>query len=297
MTILRSSKNIFFFGNQGGFSASVFSQLLLQGIPVSRVFCASIAPAPVPQTTLPVAQPTKAVTIVDLAQQQGIPIEYLANPSALNSIKLDGIETPDYILVACFPYRLPASIIDWPLLGCLNIHPSLLPKYRGPDPIFWQLHKNESQTGVSLHLVTPELDAGPIVDQKICPFVGGAKRNDIEIMLAESGATLFTSFVTTKSAQSFMGKQQDESLTSYYPYPSSDNYEISLSWSAKHAYNFINGTHSPSGFYTAKIKNQTIYITSALEYSINDNILDKTLKLKNERLIQFSPGILRATIG
>lgn len=297
MTILRPSKNIFFFGNQGEFSASVFSQLLLQGIPVSRVFCASIAPASAPEKTLPVAQPTKPIALVSLAQQQGIPIDYLSNPSALNSIKLESAENPDYILVACFPYRLPASIIDWPLLGCFNIHPSLLPRYRGSDPIFWQLQKNETRTGVSLHLVTPELDAGPIVDQKICPFVEGSKRNDIEIMLAESGAVLFTSFITTNSAQSFMGKQQDESLASYYPYPSTDNYEVPSSWSAKHAYNFINGTHSPSGFYTAKIKNQTIYITSALEYSSNDNILGKTLKLKNERLIQFSPGILRVTIG
>jgi methionyl-tRNA formyltransferase len=297
MTILRSSKNIFFFGNQGEFSASVFSQLLLQGIPVSRVFCASIAPASVPEKMLPVAQPTKAITLVNLAQQQGIPIHYLSNQAALNSIKPDNIENPDYILVACFPYRLPSFIIDWPLLGCLNIHPSLLPKYRGPDPIFWQLQKNEFQTGVSLHLVTPELDAGPIVDQKICPYVEGAERNDIEIMLAESGAALFISLITTKSAPSFTGKQQDESLASYYQYPSTDNYEVSSSWSAKHAYNFINGTHSPSGFYTAKIKNQTIYITSALEYSNNGNILGKTPKLKNEQLIQFSPGILRVTIG
>ena len=297
MTILSSPKNTFFFGNLGEFSASAFSQLLLQGVPVSRVYCASIAPASTPEKALPVTQPTKAITLVNLAQQQGIPIHYLSDQTALTSIKPDSIENPDYILVACFPYRLPASIIDWPLLGCLNIHPSLLPKYRGPDPIFWQLQNSESQTGVSLHLVTPELDAGPVVDQKTCPFIEGAKRDNIEIMLAESGADLFSSFITTKSAQGFTGKQQDESLASYYPYPSTDNYELSSSLSAKHAYNFINGTHSPSGFYTVKIKNQTIHITSALEYSSNDNILGKALKSENERLIKFSPGILHVTIG
>ncbi|MCK4587076.1 MAG: hypothetical protein KAU29_07025, partial [Gammaproteobacteria bacterium] len=291
MTLPKSPKNIYFFGNQGVFSASVFNKMLQQGAPVTRVFCASIAPASVPEKTLPVTQPTKAITLERLAQNLGIPIEYIPNQSALNSLTSNRDENPDYILVACFPYRLPASIIDWPLLGCLNIHPSLLPKYRGPDPIFWQLQKNESQTGVSLHLVTPKLDAGPIVDQKIRPFLEGSKRNDIEIMLAESGAALFTSYITTKSPQRFMDMQQDESLANYYPYPSIDDYEVSSTWSAKHVYNFINGTHSPSGIYITNIKNKIINITSAIDYTKGDNIPVKIKNSINEQLIQFSPGI------
>lgn len=296
MTILRSSKNIFFFGNQGVFSASVFSQILQQGIIISRVFCASIAPATVPERTLPVARPAKEITLESLARGHGIPVVYIPNQSILNSIKPDEVEYPDYILVACFPYRLPESIIAWPQSGCLNIHPSLLPKYRGPDPIFWQLHENETQTGVSLHFVSSELDSGPIVDQHLCPFKEGSNRHDIELSLAKSGATLFTSFITANSTHDFTGSRQDETLASYYPHPSVDKYEVSSSWSAKHAFNFIHGTHSPTGYYIVKSENQSLNITSALEYSDNNNFPGKTKKLENERFIQFSPGILRVTI-
>ena len=296
MSIVRSSKNIFFFGNQGAFSASVLSQILQQSVPISRVFCASIAPASVPENTLPVINPKNGISLETLAHDHGIPINYIPNQSALSSIISDEAKHPDYILVACFPYRLPATIIDWPHSGCLNIHPSLLPKYRGPDPIFWQLHNNESQTGVTLHFVTSEMDAGPIVNQKSCPFEAGFNRRDIEITLAKTGASLFTAFINTGHTQNFSGKRQDDSHASYYPYPSVNNFEVPSSWSAKHAFNFIRGTHSPSGFYMAQYDNKSVKVTSALEYSYKNNISDYAQILKNERLIKFSQGILRVTI-
>ena len=144
---------------------------------------------------------------------------------SLNSIRTNSIQRPDYNLVAFFPYKLPSAIIDWPLSSCLNIHPSLFPKYRGPDPIFWQLYNNEPATGVTLHLVSADIDAGPIISQKATAYIEGAKRDQIEISLSQVGAKLCTEFVSTNSAQGRSHIPQNESNSSYNPFPPPHNYD------------------------------------------------------------------------
>jgi methionyl-tRNA formyltransferase len=65
-----------------------------------------------------------------------------------------------------FPYRVPGSVLDAIAHGAYNIHFSLLPGYRGPNPLFWQLKNNEKKTAVSIHRMTSQLDRGPIIAQQ-----------------------------------------------------------------------------------------------------------------------------------
>lgn len=285
-----------FFGTRGQFSAAAFSALLEQGTPISSVFCASVGPAKPPEALLPVSNPPEVETLESLAYRHDIPIRYVPDLTGLNSLNLQEIDKPDFILVACFPYRLPATITRWPVSGCLNIHPSLLPKYRGPDPIFWQLHNNESQTGISLHFVSSEMDAGPVITQKNCLLKEGSNRHEIESLFARAGAELFTSFINNKRAHDIPGQKQEESLASYNAIPSPQNYEIPSSWGAEHAFNFIRGTNSPTGYYIIKSENNSFNVTTALEYSHDNKIVKPSQQIKNELLIQFSPGILHVTI-
>ncbi len=69
----------------------------------------------------------------------------------------------DTVMVITFPWKLPQAILSIPLNGCFNFHPGLLPKYKGGDPIFWQIRNMEKTIGLTLHVMTPEIDAGPIV--------------------------------------------------------------------------------------------------------------------------------------
>ncbi len=200
-----------------------------------------------------------------LAHQQGIPVQHIMNQAELDSLNSQKFIKPDFILVACFPFRLSEYFIRWPDLGCLNIHPSLLPQYRGPDPLFWQLHNNESQTGVSLHMVTSHMDAGPVVSQRIFSFKDGATRYDLETSLAKKGAELFTSLLTKNITQSITGEAQDESNASYFPIPTNKDYEISLEWSSRQAFNFIKGTCSPSDSYKIETKGKPINIVSIVK--------------------------------
>lgn len=72
----------------------------------------------------------------------------------------------DAVFVIAFPWKIPVAILDIPLKGFFNFHFGVLPKYKGADPIFWQIKNMESKGGLFVHKMTAEIDAGPIVWQK-----------------------------------------------------------------------------------------------------------------------------------
>jgi methionyl-tRNA formyltransferase len=78
---------------------------------------------------------------------------------------LHGLE-PDVIFSAGFPWKLPPALLKVPRLGCINAHPALLPKYRGPEPVFWQIMNGEPQIGMTIHRMDAEFDTGPILVQR-----------------------------------------------------------------------------------------------------------------------------------
>src|SRR5581483_2102492 len=73
---------------------------------------------------------------------------------------------PDLIFVAGFPRKLPPNLLELPRLGCINLHPSLLPRYRGPDPLFWQFMNDETHVGFTFHRMDTDFDTGPILIQR-----------------------------------------------------------------------------------------------------------------------------------
>lgn len=179
-------------------------------------------------------------------------------------------------------------------IACINIHPSLLPKYRGPDPIFWQLKKGETRTGVSLHLLTEEFDTGPIVMQKMIAYEQGSYKKDIEILLGQEGATLFTTLIKNSLSIEKIARTQDETKSSYYPNPTDSDFQLSTDWSARQAFNFIRGVWPPINRFSLEIGDTTWIVTQALEYS-SEGKLPEPAQIHNDELyIQFSPGILHA---
>jgi len=72
---------------------------------------------------------------------------------------------PDLLLCLGFPWKIPPDALAVPRLGCVNGHPSLLPRYRGPNPVAWSIRNGESEIGFTLHRMDAELDTGPILAQ------------------------------------------------------------------------------------------------------------------------------------
>ncbi len=116
----------------------------------------------------------------------------------------------DFLLVACWPKLLPVEVLNAVSKKALNLHPSLLPKYRGVDPIGDQLLVKDYNFGITLHLLDNQLDTGDIVLQKAMKLDSQYNRNDITRQTAQSGAQLFIKAIRTYSASGWVLTKQIE---------------------------------------------------------------------------------------
>jgi methionyl-tRNA formyltransferase len=96
----------------------------------------------------------------------------------------------DALVVVAYGQILPASLLDVPRLGSLNVHPSLLPRHRGPAPIEWSILKGDRETGVTIIKMDPGVDSGPILAQLRAPIEPNDTTRSLGARLAELGGSL-----------------------------------------------------------------------------------------------------------
>jgi methionyl-tRNA formyltransferase len=122
---------------------------------------------------------------------------------------------PDLIVVAAYGQILPAAILELPRLGCLNVHTSLLPKYRGAAPIQWALLDGESETGVTIMKMDAGLDTGAILTQRATPIEENDNAATLHDRLATLGAELLTATIPLYAEGGIEPKPQDHSRATY----------------------------------------------------------------------------------
>ncbi len=150
---------IIFFGTSV-FSEKILSELLKQ-VPIALVVTQPDRPAGRKKELL--APPVK-----DLALRENLPLKQF---SKIDQPALDFIRQiePDLIVVASYGLILPQALLEIPAFGCVNVHPSLLPKYRGATPIQGALLNGDQETGVTLMIMNEKMDAGDILIQEKVP--------------------------------------------------------------------------------------------------------------------------------
>jgi len=121
---------------------------------------------------------------------------------------------PDLIAVASYGQILPKEILELPPLGCVNIHASLLPKYRGAAPIARAIENGESETGITLMEMGEGLDDGAIIAQKATP-IGLLNAGELTEKLAKIGAELLMEYLPQIADGTAPRTLQDESLATY----------------------------------------------------------------------------------
>lgn len=154
---------------------------------------------------------------------------------------------PDLIVVSCFPWRLPSSLLGLPRLGCINVHPSLLPTGRGPEPVFWTLRRGERETGATIYLMDEELDTGPILAQEHLLVPPGIRAPDLERRLAALGGRLLVPVIAELAAGTARPGPQNPAAATPAPVPSDDDYLIPANLPASWAYNFARGVSPLNG--------------------------------------------------
>lgn len=125
--------------------------------------------------------------------------------------------SPDLIVVAAYGKILPEDILNYPQYGSINVHSSLLPKYRGAAPINWAILNGEEETGVSIMYMAKELDAGDIISQVSTGIDPEEDAQMLTARLAALGAEALSNTVEALAAGSAVRIPQEESAHTYAP--------------------------------------------------------------------------------
>ena len=129
---------------------------------------------------------------------------------------LQGLK-PDLIAVAAYGKILPVDILELPPLGCVNVHSSLLPRYRGAAPINWAILNGEDETGVTIQRMAEGVDTGDVLAQVSTPIDINENAAQLTVRLARLGAELLVETVRALETGSARAAPQDESLASHAP--------------------------------------------------------------------------------
>lgn len=160
-----------------------------------------------------VLSPTEVKT---WAQARAIPV--LTPPSLKDDAVIADLKLApcDVYIVASYGKIIPESILYLPPRKTLNVHPSLLPKYRGPSPIQSMILADERHIGVSIMELDKEMDHGPIVASKeVLPAVWPMREIDLEKLLGEEGGALLASLLPDWIAGKLLPKEQDHKSATY----------------------------------------------------------------------------------
>jgi methionyl-tRNA formyltransferase len=124
---------------------------------------------------------------------------------------------PDLICIATFPRLIPQEITRLAPLGTINVHPSLLPRHRGPLPLFWTYHADDRATGITVHHASQTFDAGDIILQESFPLPRAYPHATLNEDIARRGASLLRSAAAALARGRAPRVAQDESAATYAP--------------------------------------------------------------------------------
>ncbi len=153
--------------------------------------------------------------VKEKAVELGIPVYQPAKVREPEFVELLRNIEPDAIVVAAFGQILPKAILEIPRYGCINIHASLLPKYRGAAPIQWVIIDGERETGITTMYMNEGLDTGDMLEKVIIPLDAKETGGSLHDKLAAAGADLILSTLTGLENGTLRGIPQTDEGTCY----------------------------------------------------------------------------------
>ncbi len=228
------------------------------------------------------------------AWQQGIPVyavERLRSPHTQRWLR---DLAPDVACVACFNRIIPSSLLSMPRHGFLNLHPSCLPHYRGPEPLFWQLRDGVNPVGVTVHWMDAGVDTGDIAAQADVTLGDGLEWSKIARTVANTGGDLLVN-VLDAIAQGTAVRRPQSAEGSHQPLPSADDFTLSLDWTAQRAFNFMRGTAAWGILYEVFIDGERVGFSKAWSYSDSGGEPGTIGRVGERWEIGFAQGVLVAS--
>jgi methionyl-tRNA formyltransferase len=157
---------------------------------------------------------------------------------------------PDLIVVAAFGQILRQEVLDLPAYGCINVHASLLPRWRGAAPIQAAILQGDDKTGVTIMRMDTGIDTGPILSQRSIPIGPKETSGEVETRLADLGADLVIKTIPDYLDGEITPKSQDESLATYAPLLKKEDGKLDFSQPAESLEKKIRAFQPWPGAYT-----------------------------------------------
>ena len=212
-----------------------------------------------------VASPVK-----EIALAAGIPVFQPENFRQEETVEQLRALKPDVCAVVAYGRILPQKVLDVPAYGCINIHASLLPKYRGSAPYQWAVLDGLTETGVTALYLTREMDAGDIIDVSKTPIGENETAGQLLDRLAVLGADLLSKTLTRFENGKVPAAAQNEAEVSYAPMLDKTMCPIDWTKTAQQVHNHVRGLH-PWPVATMELEGKTfkVHATKVVEGSGN----------------------------
>jgi len=182
--------------------------------------------------------------VKELALQHGIPVYQPTTLKDDAAYQLLSELQPELIVVVAYGKILPLSILELPKYGCINVHASLLPKYRGAGPIQWSILKGEEETGVTTMYMGEGLDTGDMILKKKLTILPDETADELHDRLSVIGAESLMETLPLLEAGTAPRTKQDDQASCYAPMLSKELSPIDFTKSAQEIHNQIRGLSS-----------------------------------------------------
>lgn len=200
---------------------------------------------------------------------------------------------PDVIVVVAFGQIIPKAILDLPKYGCINVHASLLPKYRGAAPIHWSIIDGEKETGVTTMYMSEGLDKGDMILKASVPIESNETGGSLQDKLSKLGADLLIETLCKLEAGTAIREKQDDSKSNYVSILTKSLGHIDFSKSAIQIERLIRGLNPwPSAYTSLDDKTLKIWNADVLEQNSNGNNGDIIDITKDSIIVKTGDGSL-----
>ena len=204
--------------------------------------------------------------VKEVAIAQGIPVFQPENFREEETVQQLRELNPDVCAVVAYGRILPQRVLDIPAKGCINIHASLLPQYRGSAPYQWAVLDGLAETGVSAQYMKLQMDAGDVIDVAKTPIDPDETAGELLDRLAVLGADLLSNTLRSVEAGTAEAKPQDEAQVSFAPMLDKSMCPIDWNKTALQVHNHVRGLH-PWPVATMELKGQKfkVHATAVVE--------------------------------
>lgn len=222
------------------FALPSLKMLIDEGFCVSAVFTQPDRPSGRGHRMLP--PPVKT-----LAQELSLPVyqfEKLRSPEGISALRN---LAPDLLITAAYGQILTQEILDIPRIGCINVHASLLPKYRGAAPVQWAIINGEKKTGVTTMMTALALDSGPMLEKDEMTIPVDMTAGELYEKLSILGADTLRRTLQKLLEDKLIPTPQNEEDATYFPMFKKGFGEIDFNQNCKKIIDFVRGTNPQPG--------------------------------------------------